>query len=185
MSEPNQPQQNYEIQSPTLETQVRTLLPSVAGYGGLLRSTNTIVPIVDLTAAAEGSTLTETLQNALAFGSQTAFDISTASVDLANTAGFWRVTGVATVNVQTGGSDRRAGFQMTDGVSTKIVWQVHFKQGAGANGVAVPFDLVFFLDSGITLQGITTNDTVTLLAGSYRQIATAAGTLVDPSGYPI
>lgn len=173
------------VTSDALEAKLRQLLPSQAGFTEELSAQNLIVPIIDLTAAAEGSSVSENLENALAFGSQTAFDINTASVDLANTAGFWRVAGVATVNVQTGGSDRRAGFQMTDGVSTKIVWQVHFKQGSAANGVAVPFDLIFWLDSGITLQGITTADDVTLLAGSYRQIATSDGTAVNPSGFPL
>ena len=182
-SSPNQPVQNYEIINAGLEAQVASLLPSVAGYGGNLRATNTIIPIVDLTAAAEGSNVPESMQQALAFGSQTAFDINTASVALANSPGFWRVVGSATVNVQTGGSDRRAGFTMTDGVSTKTVWQVHFKQGSAANGVAVPFDLIFYLDSGITLNGITTGDDVTLISGSYRQIAANDGTLVTPSGF--
>ena len=78
-SSPNQPVQNYEIVNAGLEAQVAALLPSVAGYGGNLRATNTIVPIVDLTAAAEGSNVPESLQQALAFGSQTAFSVSNAN----------------------------------------------------------------------------------------------------------
>ena len=94
-SSPNQPVQNYEIVNAGLEAQVAALLPSVAGYGGNLRATNTIVPIVDLTAAAEGSNVPESLQQALAFGSQTAFSVSNANSDLASNVGFWRVTGTA------------------------------------------------------------------------------------------
>jgi hypothetical protein len=171
------------ITSEALEAQIRDLLPSQNGFSEDLQASNVITPIIDLTAAASGGSVPEYQAQAIAFGSQTAFDISTASVALANTAGFWRVIGTATVNVQTGGSDRRAGFTMSDGFSTKTVWQVHFKQGSAANGVAVTFDLVFFLPSGVTLNGITTADAVTLISGSYRQIADVNGTVVNPSGF--
>lgn len=178
-------QELISLTSESLEASYRALTPSQEGFTQDLMASNTIIPVLDLTPSASGDTLGTNLQTALAFGSQTAFDINTASVDLANTAGFWRVVGTGTVNVQTGGSDLRLGFQITDGVDTKIVWQVHFKQGAAANGVAVPFDLVVWLATGETLQGITTADDVTLLAGSYRQIATGDATLVNPSGYPL
>ena len=171
------------ITSESLEAAYRALTPSQAGFTQDLMASNTIIPVLDLTASASGGSVPEYQAQAIAFGSQTAFDISTASVALANTAGFWRVIGTATVNVQTGGSDRRAGFTMSDGLSTKTVWQVHFKQGSAANGVAVPFDLVFFLPTGITLNGITTADAVTLISGSYRQVADVNGTVVNPSGF--
>ena len=88
-SSPNQPIQNYEIVNPGLETQVASLLPSVAGYGGNLRSTNTIIPIVDLTAAAEGSNVPESMQQAIAFGSMTAFSqIGSGTTVIVNTPGF-------------------------------------------------------------------------------------------------
>ena len=90
-SSPNQPIQNYEIVNPGLETQVASLLPSVAGYGGNLRATNTIIPIVDLTAAAEGSNVPESMQQALAFGSQTVFDVTNATTDVINTPCFYDI----------------------------------------------------------------------------------------------
>ena len=174
MSQPNEPQQNYEIQSPTLETQVRTLLPSVAGYGGLLRSTNTIVPIIDLTSAAEGSSIGQNLQTALAFGSQTSFVITSGTTTIANVPGFYRVFGTA--NVATASTSQQAKFELTDGVSTKEI----LRFAVGAN--TFTYDFIVFLDSGESLTGSATTNNFTMV-GSVRQIATSDGTLVQPSGF--
>ena len=74
---------------------------------------------------------------------------------------------------------------MTDGSSTKTVYQVHFKQGSAANGVAVSFDLIFAVATGITLSAFTTADDVTIISGSHRQVADSAGNTVQPVGLPL
>lgn len=173
MSQPNQPEQNYEIQSPTLETQVRTLLPSVAGYGGLLRSTNTIVPIIDLTEAAGGSDIGQNLQTALAFGSQTAFNVTSGTTTIANVPGFYRVTGIA--NTGTGSTSQQSEFVLTDGVSNKVIFE-YSQTGK------TPFDFVVFLAAGESLNVTASNNNFSM-NGSIRQIATVDGTLVMPSGF--
>ena len=179
-SSPNQPIQNYEIVNAGLESQVAALLPSVSGYGGNLRSTNTIIPIVDLTAAAEGSNVPESMQQALAFGSQTAFDVSNGNSDLANTPGFWRLTGVATyISVSTAEFARINLIDATP--TTKIVWQLGTPSGKGNNELVAQFDYIIFLAAGekinvsASLRGV--------INGSYRQVADSAGTLVTPSGF--
>ena len=182
-SDPNQPVQNYEIVNPTLEQQVASLLPSVAGYGGNLRSTNTIIPVVDLTSAAEGTTLPESLQQALTFGSQTAFEASNTTTTLASTTGFWRVVGVSYgwYGGSTGFSTNE--FILDDGIGTKRVW-AHNVYGNAANPgfSGINFDLIFFLPAGHSLKA-KTNNVAFLMEGSYRQVATVDGTLVDPSGF--
>jgi hypothetical protein len=117
MSEPNQPVQNYEVVSPAIETLLRTSLPSVAGYGGLVRATNTIIPVLDVSAAAEGSLLPTDLSRALAFGSQTAFQVDNTDTTIANVPGFYRVVGSVNLfnNVS---SDQSGGFKLTDGATT-------------------------------------------------------------------
>tara|TARA_Y100000004_G_scaffold19624_1_gene20167 strand:- start:180 stop:734 length:555 start_codon:yes stop_codon:yes gene_type:complete len=180
-SSPNQPIQNYEIVNSGLEAQVAALLPSVAGYGGNLRSTNTIIPVVDLTAAAEGSNVPESLQQALAFGSQTAFEITSGTTALANTPGFWRLIGVVSGYVS-GTNIRQATFDMSDGVSTKEVWNARFLNGVTATNIAIPFDFIVFLAAGESISG-TIVDTGLTIGGSYRQVATLDGTLVTPSGF--
>ena len=100
------------VTSESLQAKIRELLPSQQGFGEDLQAQNVIVPIVDLTAAAEGSDVPLYQQQAIAFGSQTAFDVSNTTTVIANTAGFYRIFGVASVrngNVDTNASfnDRR------------------------------------------------------------------------------
>lgn len=172
------------VNSEALQSQIRDLLPSQNGFGSELQASNVITPVIDLTSAAGGSSLSESLTQAIAFGSSTEFDVTNAGTDLITSPGWYRITGTATVNVQTGGSNRRAGFKMTDGATTKTVYQVHFQQGAAAGPVAVSFDLIFAVASGITLSAFTTNDSVTIISGSHRQVADADGTTVNPVGLP-
>ena len=79
-----------DITSEALEAAYRALTPSQSGFTQDLQASNTIIPILDLTANAEGTTTPQYLQRALAFGSQTTFNISAAQPTLANTAGFWQ-----------------------------------------------------------------------------------------------
>lgn len=182
-SDPNQPVQNYEIVNPTLEQQVADLLPSVAGYGGNLRSTNTIIPIVDLTSAAEGTTLPESLQQAIAFGSMTAFNVSNATSTIISNTGFYRVFGVVHVNYASAAGNF-AGFDMSDGISTKRVWGSDYGNGFNDAATGLSFDFIVYLGSGETLSAVST-DANSHFYGSTRQVATADGTLVDPSGFPV
>ncbi|WP_348671606.1 hypothetical protein [uncultured Idiomarina sp.] len=184
MSQPNEPVQNYEVQSPAIETLLRTQLPSVAGYGGLVRATNTIIPVFDVSAAAEGSTLPFELQNALAFGSQTAFEAANTNADIATVPGFYRVTGTFTV-VSNTGSIQRAAINLIDATpTTKIVQQVFVPASLGVNSFFnTPFDLVIFLNTGEKINVSATSTST--IAGSIRQIATSDGTLVEPSGFPV
>tara|TARA_A100001015_G_scaffold99275_1_gene110273 strand:- start:1127 stop:1681 length:555 start_codon:yes stop_codon:yes gene_type:complete len=180
-STPNQPIQNYEIVNPGLEQQVASLLPSVAGYGGNLRATNTIIPIVDLTAAAEGSNVPESLQQAIAFGSQTVFDVFNTTTSIITTTGFWRITGSFWSRGDSTPSNTIANIQMSDGLTTKIVFGIEGNTGGSTDNVILPFDLVIFSDSGITTS-IACGGVATAI-GSVRQVASKDGTLVTPSGF--
>ena len=170
------------VNSEALQTQIRDLLPSQAGFGSELQATNVIVPIIDLTAAAEGSGLPISLQNALAFGSQTAFNTINTTTTLASSPGFYRVTG--TISISRASNDRFGQFDMTDGLSTKTVYQLGLDGGGTALGISVPVDLIFWLDAGITLTAKSDGPT-TIVAGSIRQVADSTGTLVNPSGFPL
>ena len=168
------------VVSEALEAQIRNLLPSQRGFGQDLQASNVIVPIIDLTPTAEGSSVRQDLQTALAYGSQTSFDVTNTTTNLANTAGFWRIIGSAySTSAQT--STNRAGFAITDGLSSKDI--VKYRLDGGVTGpVVVSFDFVVFLRSGDTLTASTaaTNSSV---VGSYRQIADVNGTFVNPSGF--
>jgi hypothetical protein len=168
------------VNSESLQTTVRDLLPSQNGFGSELQASNVITPIIDLTATAEGSSLAVDLARAIAFGSQTAFEIINTTTTLENSAGFYRVVGV--LNVNDVGSNVGGGFTMTDGVTTKQVWA---SIGAGSSDrEKTQFDLTFWLDSGITLTGFS-DGAGTVLAGSIRQVADSEGLTVNPSGFPL
>lgn len=172
------------VNSEALQTQIRDLLPSQNGFGSELQATNVITPIIDLTAAAEGSGLPDYLQTALAFGSQTTFDVSNATTILINSAGFYRIQGVSTVKQGNGTVQNQ--LNLSDGFSNKTVWN-HIVPGIGRvndSFSSITFDLVMFLRAGDSLSGFSTN-TTTRLTGSHRQIATGDGTLVQPVGFPL
>lgn len=181
-SSPNQPIQNYEIVNPTLENQIATLLPSVAGYGGNLRSTNTIIPVVDVTTAAEGSTLPESLQFALAFGSQTSYTVTNTTTDVITGTGFWRVFGNFSGNHDDSGA-QIAQLRLTDTSTNKILLDFGFASTqADATSNNNVFDFNVFLDSGQKLVA-QSNTTILTLFVTVRQLADKSGTLVDPSGF--
>ena len=88
-------QQVKSITSESLEAAYRALTPSQDGFTEDLMASNTIIPVLDLTASAEGTTTPESLQQALAFGSQTAFSANASTVVVANTPGFYRIIGTS------------------------------------------------------------------------------------------
>lgn len=173
------------VNSESLQTQIRDLLPSQNGFGSELQATNVITPIIDLTASASGTGLGTNLQTALAFGSQTAFDIANTSVTLANSPGFYRVNGVSTANCTNAGGINS--LQMDDGATTKVVW-AHNMDAASLTSeltyTSIQCDLVFWLDTGVTLTAVASTAEAHFM-GSIRQIADSAGTVVNPSGYPL
>ena len=174
--------QIINITSEALQATIRRLLPSQQGFGEDLQATNVVTPIIDLTPTAEGSALPTNLANSLAFGSQTGFDITNTTTVLANTAGFWRFVGTGTILTTSGGA-RAVLFTMTDGATTKTVWQCKAQAISSPGGYdgPIPFDLVFYLNSGESISG--TASTSAVLTGSYRQIADVNGNIINPSGF--
>tara|TARA_B100000886_G_scaffold276094_1_gene200028 strand:+ start:358 stop:909 length:552 start_codon:yes stop_codon:yes gene_type:complete len=179
---PSQPEVIAVI-SEQLQTQVRDLLPSQNGFGSELMATNVITPVIDLTAAAEGSGLPTYLQTALAFGSQTAFDARNGTTALAASAGFWRVVGVAVVK-NAAAADHSFLLQINDGVDDKTIYGAEVISAPDLQFPTIPFDLTVFLRAGDTLN-IVNNSSSISVQGSYRQVATGDGTLVQPNGFPL
>ena len=174
-SSPNQPVQNYEIVNPTLESTIAQLLPSVAGYGGNLRSTNTIIPIVDVTGAAEGTQLRADLQSALSFDNVTAFDVRNQTTQLLGSPGYYRIFG--NVNSATSNSVVYTGtINLSDGISTKKIIEFSTSQDGALNTMQTPFDFVVFLDASQTLS-VTSSGTLLEFVGCTRQIADIDGNL--------
>ena len=169
------------VTSEALQAQIRTLLPSQQGFGTDLMAQNVIVPVIDLTSAAEGSSVPQNLQTALAFGSQTSFDIVNTTTVIANTTGFYRIYGVGT-NYMQATVVTTIQMNLSDGLSNKIIWESSNTIPSAGGWVQTPFDFVVFLAAGESLSG-TSNQTYISLVGSSRQIADVNGVLVNPSGF--
>jgi hypothetical protein len=168
------------IVSEALQSTIRRLLPSQNGFGEDLQAQNVIVPIIDLTPSAEGSTLDVSLQQALAFGSQTAFEARAGTANLMNTTGFWRIVGGFT-EYTTSGADVTANIKLSDGLSTKIVWNTELQARADDFIAHGAVDFIVFLAAGESCS-VEASSTGTF-AGSYRQVATSTGELINPSGF--
>ncbi|MEL0299933.1 MAG: hypothetical protein VW972_06575, partial [Flavobacteriaceae bacterium] len=111
---------------------------------------NVIVPVIDLTSAAEGTSVSETLQTAIAFGSQTAFNL-TASGTITSTTGFLRIIGTAQATNDTNVASAK--IALTDGLTTKNIWGIETAiRNSGSMG-AVGFDFVIFAATGISVTG--------------------------------
>ena len=169
------------VTSEALQLKLRQLLPSQQGFGTDLSASDTIIPVIDLTRAAEGSDTPEILQTALSFGSKTAFAINNATVVIANTTGFHRIFGVANLYMD-GTAFSTCTFQLSDGTSTKNIWGNSTASSAASAIACTQFYFVVFLGAGESISGIAGTN-VSNMIGSVRQIADINGTLVQPVGF--
>lgn len=173
------------VTSEALQLKLRQLLPSQQGFGDDLTASNTILPIIDLTDAAEGSDVSEYLQTAISFGSQTTFSINNGSAVLANSPGFYRIFGVSSCQNINAGPATHNSITMTDGATTKTILKFTTESG-GSTGTAVSsiniIDFTVFLGVGESISGVS-NNVLTFLDGSVRQVADTNGTLIQPVGF--
>lgn len=170
------------VTSEALQAEIRRLLPSQQGFGQDLQASNVITPIIDLTGAADGSSIGTNLQTALAFGSQTTFDVTNTTTVILNTGGFYRITAnmFATANLT---NTLRFGFTMSDGSTTKNIYTIMLGAGfSGATSTIPNVDLIVFLRSGDSVSA-TSPATSTNVSGSTRQIADINGNLINPVGF--
>ena len=174
-------QQIMQVTSEALQKKVRELLPSQQGFGVDLQASNVIVPVVDLTAAAEGSSLPQNMQQSLAFGSQTSVVANNSTATLANTAGFYRIFGGVSI-LSSSGVTNTVDFDMSDGISTKEI--LSFTQIAGTPSTlwqSFSVDFTIFLRAGDSCSVSAVQ--FAEFSGSVRQIADVNGNLVNPSGF--
>ena len=110
--------QEFIIKSPQIEDKINQLLPSQGGAGaGVDFSASTmVVPIVNLTETAEGSSLRQDLQSSFSFNQITSFSVTNTSSTLVATTGYYRVFGnIQVLNENTG--TRNADLFFSDGRS--------------------------------------------------------------------
>jgi len=169
------------VVSEALEAQVRNLLPSQRGFGEDLQASNVILPIIDLTGAAEGSTTPAFLQTAWDFSTGHT-SISNGTSTLITTTGFWKVDAAVSFNFSASGT-QSASIQLDDGLSTKVIYEINAQGNTSASTHAVNQDQFYvFLRAGDSLTATTGSNDVKLDV-VYRQVATVNGTLVNPLGF--
>lgn len=168
------------VTSEALQAKLRQLLPSQQGFGEDLQASNVIQPIIDLTGAAEGSSIPEYQAQALAYGSNTAFSVGNTSTALVVGTGFIRLQGVLSVATRTG-TVTTATIDLTGSAAAKAVWGVNYPTTTNSDADSVPFDFVVFIATG---EGITlSSGSGTHFRGNFRQIADVNGVIVNPSGF--
>ena len=166
--------QEFTIKSEKIENKINQLLPSQGGYGaGIDFSASTVViPIVDLTETAEGSSLRQDLQVAVDFGTtQNEVENATNTV-LVNTPGFYRV------DVQVIGQNDRAEINLFDGTTSKIIRYYSF--GTTFNNLTDSF--IVYLRAGDSLRSSSFAVTVGINTVT-RQVADVSGNLTNPFGF--
>jgi len=176
VNRPSQPE-IITVNSEELQSQIRDLLPSQNGFGSELQASNVITPIIDLTQAAQGSQLPLDLSTAIAFGSQTSFNITNGSSALVSSPGFYRLFGTCTID-----GNFVCSIGATDGLSGVDLLQL--TAGTGGNTVNWSFDFNVWAKPGVTFNG-SSNNAAAVLNVTVRQIADSEGNIVNPSGFPI
>ena len=165
--------QEFTIKSQDIEDKINQLLPSQGGFGaGVDFSASTmVIPIVDLTETAEGSSLRQDLQTSLSLSSVTNFTCANATTTIINTTGYFRVFGNFA-----GKTVFNNLIQVTDGTTTKIIKEFNAFSGFFVNQ---SFDFIVFLKAGDSLQLVSSGSDA-IFDGCTRQIADISGNLVNP-----
>tara|TARA_R100001369_G_scaffold82617_1_gene114305 strand:+ start:1591 stop:2097 length:507 start_codon:yes stop_codon:yes gene_type:complete len=166
--------QEFFINSQALEDKIRKSLPSQGGQGAGfdLSASTQIIPIIDVTETAEGSTLREDLQSSLSATTITPFAVSNATnTVIINNTGYFRVFGQSA----TTGSGVSS-MNILDGSTSKDIFTFF---SLGGDERFESYDFIVFMEAGDSLR-VTSNSTSANVSGITRQIADINGDLVNP-----
>jgi len=173
-----------QVTSESLQRKIRQLLPSQQGFGVDLQASNVIVPIVDLTATAEGSSVPSYLSRAWDYTTGSAKIDGTTVTTVISNPGFWQVSAIYTADISnlSVSTPVIANLSITDGTTPKTVWEAYQSNSNNDQEGVVADTLVVFLRAGDSLTAYTVG-TGKIMAVQYRQIADVNGNLVNPSGF--
>lgn len=167
--------QEFILKSQKLEDKINQLLPSQGGQGaGIDLSASTmVVPIIDLTESAEGSSLRVDLQTAVD-NATTNTVASNNTVTAINTTGFYQV------HVQVANSTSGNCFvEIFDGVTAN---NIRIYRGYSALTRYAQDDFIVFLSAGLSLR-ITSSNSTSVIEVFTRQIADISGNLTNPLNF--
>jgi len=176
---------NSRITDESLEKKFRDSFRSQGGAELVddLYASGVIVPVIDFSSAASGSTLSQELQQAWDFTTG-ATQIAGTTTTLITNSGFWLVDLTATwTDTDTTSVTLANRIFIDDGTTTKTVWAASLAAGtAGGNAVVFENKFIVFLRANDELKGFSLA-TSHVLDVWYRQIADVSGNLVNPSGF--
>ena len=173
--------QEFTIKSQDIEDKINQLLPSQGGFqpGVDFSASTMVIPIVDLTETAEGSTLRQDLQTSFSLGSITSFSVSNTTTTIINTTGYFRIYGTVTL-IQDSPTAPRVNIQITDGTTTKDIVKISSQNAIAASApITIVQDFIVKVEAGDSVQ-VVSNDSRAGFSGSTRQIADISGNLVNP-----
>lgn len=173
--------QLISITSEAIQAQIRRLLPSQQGFGIDMEASSVITPVIDITAAAEGSQLPLPLQQAMGHGGQTQVSVTNTTTAYSVGAGFWRFVGHSTSRASSTATKTNQ-IAISDGATTTTLINETTPSGSITGEVIInPFDYVFFLrpiDSFLITAGAGQ-----YIRGTIRQVADLYGNLTNPTGF--
>jgi hypothetical protein len=175
---------NSRVTDEALEKKFRDTFKSQGGAELVddLYASGVIVPVVDFTAAAQGSELRSDLQVAWDFATGQ-HSSQTGTTTIITTPGFWKID----VNVNgffPTTSAQSVSLVINDGASTVPVYKIESLNSSGNELSAVTDDkFVIWLRSSDSLQVVHTAVGYFKINVAYRQIADVSGNLVNPLGF--
>jgi len=170
--------QEFVIKSDIIEDKINQLLPSQGGFqpGVDFSASTMIIPVVDVTEAAEGSVLRQDLQTALSHATATSYDVSNATTTVINTTGYWRIIGAVQNYMFSIGNGK---IQINDGTTTKIVFATRNTSSGSDTFLSLRYDFIVKLEAGDSLE-VSSDHARCILTGSVRQLADLNGNLTNP-----
>jgi hypothetical protein len=170
--------QEFTIKSQQIEDKINQLLPSQGGFqpGVDFSASTMVIPIVDLTETAEGSSLRQDLQTAASLNSEV-YSVNNTTTTIINTTGYYQI-----LNTFTGIPDAAAGkegtINITDGITTKALYKLRLPATSNSTAITDTKTIIIFVQAGESIT-IAADNTV-IMSGSARQIADINGNLVNP-----
>lgn len=182
----NQNAYNSRVTSEALEKKFRDTFTSQGGAELVddLYASGVVVPVVDFTAAAQGSELPEFLQTALDFATTVTNRTTNGTSTITSTPGFYSLyinycvalRGVQAVDYA---------LQIFDGATIKQIWQVgQGNSTTNEDDVYSTDRLVVYVRSGDSLNITAASSGVNgFISITSRQIADVSGNLINPLGF--
>jgi hypothetical protein len=169
------------ITSESLEAAYRALTPSQSGFTQDLMASNTIIPVLDLTADAQGTSTPVELQEAWDYSTTLTICENTTPVTIINSPGFYLINAEATPEFR--GLDAAtpvmANISMTDGTTPKTLWQIRRSNANDTGYTGRLSNFRVFVPAGYSVTGYT-NAATKIMSVFSRQIADVNGNLTNP-----